>query len=123
MNIIIIIPEYFNGLVQERRNSSALAMELRLSCTIDGLFLHWPINIDGRTHCKILTLMPYFFWLQDTFCDNAPVAIKVLHTHYHMLGAQESDCIRRLNNADPYDMAGTLRLRVRETDSNFHDVK
>ena len=24
---------YFDGLVQERRNSSALAMELRLSCT------------------------------------------------------------------------------------------
>ena len=25
--------EYIDGLVQERRNSSALAMELRLSCT------------------------------------------------------------------------------------------
>ena len=24
---------YINGLVQERRNSSALAMELRISCT------------------------------------------------------------------------------------------
>ena len=29
---------YFNGLVQERRNSSAIAMELRLSCTNP---IHW----------------------------------------------------------------------------------
>ena len=30
---MILTIHYFDGLVQERRNSSALAMELRLSCT------------------------------------------------------------------------------------------
>ena len=31
---------YINGLVQERRNSSALAMELRLSCINPGFFIY-----------------------------------------------------------------------------------
>ena len=31
--VTIISTHNFDGLVQERRNSSALAMELRLSCT------------------------------------------------------------------------------------------
>ena len=30
---------YFDGLVQERRNSSVLAMELRLSCTNPSIWL------------------------------------------------------------------------------------
>ena len=35
-----------DGLVQERRNSSALAMELRLSCTNSSI---WFITIDFRS--------------------------------------------------------------------------
>ena len=32
-------PDHTNGLVQERRNSSALAMELRLSCTNPSIYM------------------------------------------------------------------------------------
>ena len=35
---VIWIRYHFDGLVQERRNSSALAMELRLSCTIPSVW-------------------------------------------------------------------------------------
>ena len=46
---------YINGLVQERRNSSTLAMELRLSC-INTEILLCPLDMisagsaDGRMH-------------------------------------------------------------------------
>ena len=33
-NVVVAPGEYMDGLVQERRNSRALAMDLRLSCTI-----------------------------------------------------------------------------------------
>ena len=32
---------HFDGLVQERRNSSALAMKLRLSCTKPSIYRKW----------------------------------------------------------------------------------
>ena len=35
---------HFDGLVQERRNSIALAMELRLSCTNPSILTHWPLE-------------------------------------------------------------------------------
>ena len=56
-----------------------------------------------------------FIWslsLQDLFHGGELVAVKVLHKHYQMLGAQETDCVRRLNIADPEAVAPTLRLRV-----------
>ena len=40
---------YIDGLVQERRNSSALAMELRLSSTKPSTFLPWPHESLIRT--------------------------------------------------------------------------
>ena len=56
---------------------------------------------------------------QDTFQGSMVRAVKVLHTHYSLLGVQESDCVRRINLADPYDTSGTLRfcvsLQVNET--------
>ena len=36
------IDDQIDGLVQERRNSSALAMELRLSCTNPSRYIPWP---------------------------------------------------------------------------------
>ena len=39
---------YFDGLVQERRNSSALAMELRLSCTNPSISSH---DTECEYHC------------------------------------------------------------------------
>ena len=35
---------HINGFVQERRNSSALATELRLSCTNPSIFQYYPEN-------------------------------------------------------------------------------
>ena len=35
----MIWSDYFDGLVQERRNSSALAMALRLSCTNPSIWV------------------------------------------------------------------------------------
>ena len=58
---------YIDGLVQERRNSSALAMQLRLSCTnpsISGLqILRWPIR-DVYVDC----MCPYTHkYVQSTY--------------------------------------------------------
>ena len=36
---------YFDGLAQERRNSSALAMELRLSCTNPSIYALGPFSL------------------------------------------------------------------------------
>ena len=47
---------YFDGLVQERRNSSALAMELRLSCTDPSIWWEnwgWFGNDKARTQTRI----------------------------------------------------------------------
>ena len=43
---------HFDGLVQERRNSSALAMELRLSCTNPSI-CRSPILLWGEIDLKI----------------------------------------------------------------------
>ena len=37
----VLSSDYINGLVQERRNSSALAMELRLSCINLPIFFQY----------------------------------------------------------------------------------
>ena len=39
INSAVGVNPYFDGLVQERRNSSALAMEFRLSCTKPSIYL------------------------------------------------------------------------------------
>ena len=44
--------KHFDGLVHERRNSSALAMELRLSCT-DPLILEWCTTFISGHHRPI----------------------------------------------------------------------
>ena len=44
--------EYTNGLVQERRNSIANALELRLSCTSPWIY----VNICSKSACKGLCL-------------------------------------------------------------------
>ena len=49
---------------------------------------------------------------EDSFSNGPQVSIKVLHAHYSMLGAQEMDCLRRLNQADPLCVSATLRLYV-----------
>ena len=45
--------EYIEGLVQERRNSSALAMELRLSCTNPST---WPSRYGTRSSQLVLNI-------------------------------------------------------------------
>ncbi|KAI0215229.1 hypothetical protein LSAT2_032735 [Lamellibrachia satsuma] len=47
---------------------------------------------------------------QDTFRGGELVSIKVLHKRYSVLGTQEADCIRRLNQADIHHFSATLRL-------------
>ncbi|KAK2174453.1 hypothetical protein NP493_801g02063 [Ridgeia piscesae] len=47
---------------------------------------------------------------QDTFRGGELVSVKILHRHYSVLGTQEADCIRRLNQADVHHFSGTLRL-------------
>ena len=44
---------YIDGLVQERRNSSALAMELHLSCT-NPLICHHVFYEEGRLSTYVL---------------------------------------------------------------------
>ena len=55
------------------------------------------------------------FIFQDVYCDDKLVAIKVLHQHNYTLGFQESDCIRRLNTADPFCLSPTFRMHVSRT--------
>ena len=47
-----IYPYYINGLVQERRNSSALALELRLSCTNPSIYSEFTAEGERRV-CSI----------------------------------------------------------------------
>lgn len=52
------------------------------------------------------------YFLQDTFRDDFLVSIKVLHSHNNALGAQEAECLWKLNQADPDGFSPTLRLYV-----------
>ena len=66
LNFIIFLEHwlYVNGLVQERRNSSALAMELRLSCTNPSI---WNITfIFDLTHCSPVVMMPVKYECDST---------------------------------------------------------
>ena len=50
---------FIDGLAQERRNSSALAMKLRLSCTNPSLW--WKVHV-GPIH-KDRTMILHFIWI------------------------------------------------------------
>ena len=80
--------------------------------------LHFP-EIDGTQHrfhaFKLNCLSVLFLIFQDVYCDDKLVAIKVLHQHNYTLGFQESDCIRRLNTADPFCLSPTFRMHVSRT--------
>ena len=54
--------EQLNGLVQERRNSSALAMELRLSCANP---LRWLIKFNSLTPERCNVVLNY--WLSNSY--------------------------------------------------------
>ena len=55
---------HFDGLVQERLNSSALAVELRLSCTNPSIYLLLSVN-------AVLVLLSVIFReVYIHFCDN-----------------------------------------------------
>ena len=41
---------HIDGLVWERRKSSALAMEIRLSCTNPSIYTNVPTSVHNRTH-------------------------------------------------------------------------
>ena len=47
VNPVLISTDNIDGLAQERRNSSALAMELRLSCTNASICSVWCLSISG----------------------------------------------------------------------------
>ena len=59
---------YFDGLMQERRNSSALVMELRLSCTN-------PSTLSTTMPCK---QQPIHRWIRNLL-SNGLIGNKVLH--------------------------------------------
>ncbi|ELU13571.1 hypothetical protein CAPTEDRAFT_218270 [Capitella teleta] len=56
-----------------------------------------------------------FIKAMDTFRDNSLVSIKVLHSQNNALGAQEAECLRKLNQADPEGYSATLRLFTKFT--------
>ena len=67
-----------NGLVQERRNSSALAMELRLSCTNASTW-HWLWGYTRFLHSFfiivwlflwLLMILVYFHWWLEIIQNN-----------------------------------------------------
>ena len=51
---VSIAPLYIDELVQERHNSSALAMELRLSCTnLSVCCMFWEMTLNAGTNLYI----------------------------------------------------------------------
>ena len=64
---------YFDGLVQQRRNSSALAMELRLSCTNPSIW--------SQGHEFILEQYIYLKWHSFGLCQNEFVPGHLLIEH------------------------------------------
>ena len=74
---------YFNGLVQERCNSSVLAMELRLSYTKPSiLFCDWPYN-GTEPHCLRLGYMK--FYVNCVTLNVVPYSNKRMTECYHIL--------------------------------------
>ena len=59
---------YINGLVQERRNSSALAMELRLSCTNPSISYN---HIKAEHNNTV--------WRKPAECNNVLILIFTMH--------------------------------------------
>ena len=45
---------YLDGLVQERRNSIAKALELRLSCTNPSIWCHWNWRESSQADCFVI---------------------------------------------------------------------
>ena len=52
LGVLPVMRKHIDGLVQERRNSSALAMELRLSCTSPSIWLYIICCILMMTSCN-----------------------------------------------------------------------
>ena len=74
---------------------------------------HYDFVHHGKHIYKIMELnVAVWFIFQDTYVSGEAVSVKVLHTHYHVLGTQEMDCIRKLNMADPEGFSPTIRLQV-----------
>ena len=77
-----------HGLVQERRNSSALAMELRLSCTNPSIYLHLALikvlrtnkyihqNINLTATFKIIILTTKVHWI-SAFPTSSYIVLKL----------------------------------------------
>ena len=87
-NIKILL--HMDGLVQERHNSSALAMELRLSCT--NPLIWYPMLLVGEiwryhSECTMLFVIDWRALIsgEDTTCHKAP------HQALHGLGTQYMD--------------------------------
>ena len=64
MMIKVINNKHIDGLVQERRNSSALALELRLSCTNSSTSL---VDFQVSYHFDKNNNSPFYFHLIDTY--------------------------------------------------------
>ncbi|XP_067680991.1 uncharacterized protein [Haliotis asinina] len=47
---------------------------------------------------------------EDLFNQNKVVVIKILHTTYFNIGAQEAECLRRLAVSDPHHVSHTVKL-------------
>ena len=71
--------DYINGLVQERRNSIANALELRLSCTNPSILslgqMHWWYHSHALNH-------------QDQFIPFKSAYISILNLRLHLAGVQ-----------------------------------
>ena len=45
---------YIDGLVQERRNSIANALELRLSCTNSSIYMHYKVSFCWESYQNLV---------------------------------------------------------------------
>ena len=54
--------QYIDGLLQEKRNSSALAMELRLSCTKPSIHRYHALLYDGMICVCVIMWTPLTHW-------------------------------------------------------------
>ena len=60
---LVLVRHDFDGLVQERRNSSALAMELRLSCTNSSIYTSIMNGYDNYQETKLKGICNRSLWL------------------------------------------------------------
>ena len=73
--------EDVDGSVEERRNSSALTMELRLSCTKPSIYCQ--LNPLEQTPGKFQPNMQIFFWktcIWECFCKPSSILLRPLLT-------------------------------------------